>query len=573
MPANTNNSLSDLNDNKDFKFNKMLNDTKIANSDSNPDKRELDSLKIKYQNAKDENEKNIIGEKSDTLNEKINKTINNGTTDYHNSELFERSDNKGNKLPTSLFDRDAYIDYGRFIADGGIIQSGWKEYNKDDKGNFTINNFSPINEPVLFKDSSLFSENSPEFSNEGLSIEKLIKWSEKYPALQLRSQDFVYCKKLGYYPNNRLIVLRRFKGGVPDNLFDYFKSDSSKLQYTQPLATMVTWLNPDEEIIDMTFNENWKTFNESFLNVIKNAKSNYTTSSKKSETPKEQKNREVSESYEDLGTALSLETLISKDSSFRKEDGVPYTRSDSGNPNLIHQAMKREIGGGGLSSEINFSLKFEYELRYNKKIDSSIALLDLISNAMRMGTSESEFKYNMPYLKESDIIKKLINGDMANFTDVFLEKLTQLTKDISQSVKEQLKNATNFLNNVKTSDIKNLANATFKNATTYIISKYRESLKAALSADTGLPSGIWHVTIGNPKAPIISCGDLIITESTLKLGKELGYNDFPNSFEITYKLSSARPRGRQELIRIMNSGRGRLYVYPTAKDNPDYDLY
>ena len=58
-----------------------------------------------------------------------------------------------------------------------------------------------------------------------------------------------------------------------------------------------------------------------------------------------------------------------------------------------------------------------------------------------------------------------------------------------------------------------------------------------------------------------------------KLGKELGYNDFPNSFEVEYELESARERGRNELIRIMNSGRGRLYVYPNSTKNPDYDLY
>ncbi|MFM2392693.1 MAG: hypothetical protein RLZZ546_675, partial [Bacteroidota bacterium] len=41
----------------------------------------------------------------------------------------------------------------------------------------------------------------------------------------------------------------------------------------------------------------------------------------------------------------------------------------------------------------------------------------------------------------------------------------------------------------------------------------------------------------------------------------------------TYDLQSARPRGRNELIRIFNSGRGRLYVYKQPTLNPDYDMY
>lgn len=281
----------------------------------------------------------------------------------------------------------------------------------------------------------------------------------------------------------------------------------------------------------------------------------------------------TSEGYEDLLTALSLDGLTSvfggtkKD--YQREDGVPFTRSSTGNPNLIKQAMKRKTGGEGLESEITFKLKFEYELRYVNQIDPSIALLDLMSNAMRMGTSESEFKYNIPFLKNSDLIKGFINGDISKATEMFEKNIEIFTNDISKTTKNIMNNLKVLTKNVADKGVGGIA----KTSLQYIVSRYREDLKASLSVDTGLPSGIWHVTIGNPKAPIISCGDLIVESSRLKLGKELGYNDFPNSFEITYSLKSARPRGRNELIRIFNSGRGRLYVYKQTNLNPDYDLY
>ncbi len=559
MAENTNNSLSDLSNDGNNKFNRLLKDSDITKLSANQDTNasldtENNGLRSKLQGAKNNTEKNQLTSKIENNTNKINNNTNVSTSPTG----FDFDSN------LSLFDRDAMIDYGRYLNADGSVKSNWKEYNKSND-EYLLNNTAKINSPVLFKDNSLFSNsNNPDFSNEGLSIPKLITWSEKYPALQLRYQDFVYCKKLGYYPNNRLIILRRFKGGVPDNLFDYYRKDTAKVEFTQPLSTMITWLNPEDEIIDMEFNENWESYNSSFISTIKNS----INSMLKKDTSSDGINVPT-EGFEDLITSLSLDAFSNVNKNFKREDGVPYTRSSLGNPNLINKAMRRKTGGDGLESNISFSLKFEYELRYINKIDPSIALLDLMSNAMRMGTSESEFKYNIPFLKESDLIKGFVNGDISKATEMFEKNIKKFTDDLS-------KNLTDIINNTKTL-VKNTvdkgASGLLKNSVEYIVSRYREDLKASLSVDTGLPSGVWHVTIGNPKAPIISCGDLIISNSRLKLGKELGYNDFPNSFEITYDLQSARPRGRNELIRIFNSGRGRLYVYKQPTLNPDYDLY
>ncbi len=344
-------------------------------------------------------------------------------------------------LNQSLFDRDAMIDYGRYLNSDGSVKSNWKEYNQSNQ-EFILNNTAKINQPVLFKDTSLFSANNTTFSNEGLSIPNLVQWSEKYPALQLRYQDFAYCKKMGFFPNNRMVVLRRFKGGVPDNLFDYYKKDSARLEFTQPLSTMITWLSPEDEIIDMEFNEEWEEYGLSVITTIKNSVNNFIKGG-----VAETKNSS-SEGYEDLLTALSLNEISgvfggsTKD--YAKEDGVPFTRSSVGNPNLIKQAMKRKTGGDGLKSQITFKLKFEYELRYVNQIDPGIALLDLMSNAMRMGTSESEFKYNIPFLKSSDLIKGFINGDITKATDMFEKNVKVFTTDISTKVNDTINGMNQF---------------------------------------------------------------------------------------------------------------------------------
>jgi len=549
MATNTNNSLSDLTNNDLNKFNKMLSDDDIKKTkESTSSDSEKEGVNNLYKTSANDADKKKYTDKLDKINQK--KTQENTSLSSTQIDTFTKNDN-----PISLFDRNAYIDYARYIKSDGTVEKNWKEYNKDSNGDYTVNNKLPINKPVPFKDNSLDL-------NDGLSIPSLIAWSEKYPALQLRYQDFVYCKKLGYYPNNRLIVLRRFKGGVPDNLFDYYRTDTSKVQFTQPLATMITWLDPKDDIIDMTFNEKWKNYEESFINTVKNIFTNYKLSDKK----KEDSNN--NEGFEDLMTSLSIEELtkVFGNGDYRKEDGVPFTRSGIGNPNLIREAKRKD----SLESKITFKLTFEYELRYINDIDPSIAMLDLISNALRMGTSESEFKYNIPFLKESDLVKSFINGDMSKATEMFEKNIKKFTTDIQSKLQTLMNGLKEVAGKVlSTEGVKDIAS----NALTYIVSRYREDLKASLAVDTGLPSGIWHVSVGAPKNPIISCGDLIITKSELKLGKEFGYNDFPNSFEVIYTLESARSRGRQELIRIMNSGRGRLYVYPKSKDNPDYDLY
>ena len=570
----TNNSLSDLN-NQGHQFNTMLKDSDINQAkQSNQGEGTVDN---QVQTATALQEK-VQSSANDTQKATIQTAVENNTNSVQTTTPAPDPFNSVH----SLFDRSAYIDYARFILPNGNPATNWIEYKLNDQTQapsvsnlFTVNNTRTINQPVFYKDGSLFPSTSinPDFSNEGLSLNNLITWSEKYPALQMRYQDFVYCKKLGYYPNNRLIVLRRFKGGVPDNLFDYYTS-SSNVKYTQPLATMITWLEPDEEIMDMRFNENWEDHHDSFLNVLKNSKEKMIPKPVKKGSGGEPEPT-ISNTFEDLATALTLQQLLKTNVNLVKENGVPYTRSDIGNPNLVTEASKRKTNGEGLSSEIGFTVKFEYEMRYINKIDPGIAMLDLLSNAMRMGTSESEFRYNIPLLKNNDTIKALINGDIAKFTDSFSVDIKNLTQSLSNTLSSFIANNNTIttLSTASTASIGTAISGVATNALTYIISRYREDLKAALSADTGLPSGVWHISVGNPKSPFISCGDLLISSSKLKLGKELGYNDFPNSFVVEYELKSSRTRGRQEISRIFNAGRGRTYVYPQPKNNPDFDLY
>jgi hypothetical protein len=532
----TDNSLSDLNKDEGQIFTEMRKEESKSSDETNEATLETQELSTEGQSEDDK-------EANDSKNEVKRRK-------------YEDNAQELNIINNSLFDKNAYIDYARFILDGDI-QKNWKSYNRDGNGEFILNNERAINRIAPF-----------DYTNEEakpLDVPEIVRWSENYSSLQLRYQDFAYCKTLGYYPNNRLVVLRRFQGGTPDNLFDHVETNESKIEYVQPISTLVTWLSPEEDnMFEVTFNENWTEHENGVLSTISSSLTDFLSKSEKS--PESLGNTASDALLALLGDSLGDE--------FQREDGSDYaSQSMEGNPNLIRQSQRRLTGGKGLNSSISLSLTFEYEMRLINGIDPGIAMLDLISNCIRMGTSTSMFRFNIPALKEADIIKQFMNNDIEAATETFSEKIKNLTDSIKEKVNEYFNNIRETLISINEGSSLSGFSDTLGKAGNYIISRYREALKAAIAADTGLPSGTWHVTIGNPKAPVISCGDLIIEKSTLKLGNELGLNDFPNSFSVTYDLISARPRGRQELETIFNAGRGRIYTYKQASDNPDYNKF
>jgi hypothetical protein len=492
-------------------------------------------------------------------NAEMIKMLQDKIAEYERKQSVKRTSYNPNR---SLYDKTAFIDYARYVHDGD-----WDEYKRGANREYELNGGLHINRPVP-------GDEKVNISMDGLSIHEIIKWSEDYPALQLRFQDFVYCKNLGVLPNNRLIVLRRFRNGVPDNLFNHHANKLNKGESTfmQPIATMVSWLKPEENFISMSFSEQWRTNQQAdIFSLFKEAYQQVSGGNKGAQDKSGDFFNTELLNFSDTGVIYSILNALGYDT--KGSDGTsPYTNEPGGNPNLVRNSATRVVGGGGLSSNVGFTLKFEYEMRYIRGVDPGIAMLDLISNSFRMGTSVSQFRLDMSVLK-SENLKKIINNDFQIEWEKFAPQFMSIMGNVYKETTDFLANGYKYAKKVVTGGTEVLSDETQKfvdGTAKHIISRYREAIKAALSAETGMASGIWHVTIGNPKNPVISCGDLVITTSTLELGKELGYNDFPTTFSYSITLASARERGRNELERIFNAGRGRVYVYKKTSDNPDY---
>lgn len=489
----------------------------------------------------------------------------------------------------SLFEKDAYIDLGK-----GNAETGWGEYKKDEKDGKTFVLNSKITNPLNGYDILVKVENK----YTSYTIDDIITFTEKREQMKLEYQHFAYCSRLGFYPNNRLVTLRRFRGAVGDDIYqnpsNYDGAIGADLKSIalRPISTMVTWLKDDESLFGGTdgfsFGIVFSDYTDGFITTLKKSFTEYTSGTGGGDST-------TAPGWKDSLTNFAITSFVTGEdakgingnnqekSTLSKVDGTELGRSAANNPNMIGQGKRMD----SLKTDIKFSLTFEYQMRYISNIDPTIAMLDLLSTAMHMGGNESEFRYNIEKFVGKDEIAQNFYKLKYNNTAAVAQSImkTQLTTIINgvvdtaknifdgiataagQFIEELTDTVTGKPTKKKTT---NLTDEIAKN----IFDRYRESLKAAISVDTGLPSGGWHVMIGDPQNPFISCGDLVIgPDCAVKFGKELGPGGFPTSFSVTYNLVQARSRGRQEIMKMFNGGRGRVYTYKAAKDNPDYGIF
>ena len=100
-----------------------------------------------------------------------------------------------------------------------------------------------------------------------------------------------------------------------------------------------------------------------------------------------------------------------------------------------------------------------------------------------------------------------------------------------------------------------------------IINKYKVKIIGVINSLTGTPSGPWHITIGNPKHPIFSSGDMIVDNVKMTLGNVLSFNDLPSNITLEVEFKSARNLGGQEIFQKLNCGKERTYVVADGYEN------
>ncbi len=471
--------------------------------------------------------------------------------------------NTGKKQPTNLKGKDGnIIDSPVSLFSGGTLPNFWANIktsgtNLDPTG--TSREYDGFSREDLHNndvyDTSLLN-----------IIEKLSK--SKMAAL--RPQDFAYLKNVGVFPNNRLMIARRFLAPVKDNIMGSDVGGS-------PKSILISWNPEGENFLDISFGEIWDDAKADFTDVLNSIGEQI--SSKGSGTKG---------LGSGLGKGIGLTPLpgfteqLQRD--FLASIGILDKDGDdavlpSGNPNLIKKAkQRRTLGygreGSGLNCTVSIKMKVEYEQKFISGIDPTIAWMDIISNILVFGTSKStnyglsdKFRGKIdtwtsnPSILISDIatglksalnsIIELVNKSVGNLSDESnSDQNTTNDGNTEKTIKDKLSDALEASKNFASSLLDVAFDAFIKT-----IKKYKVELMGIANALSGAPSTPWHITIGNPLRPIFCSGDMYMSENVkLTLGPTLAFNDLPSNITVDFTLTNARPWGLQEIMAKFNTG-------------------
>lgn len=405
----------------------------------------------------------------------------------------------------------------------------------------------------------------------GCSIKELVEASSQGLMGQetYDYSDFMYCKHLGKVSNNYMITLRRFPLPVDDFIGASGEDAEERLSRSTKNAAnigcMVTWLgvsgNDMSSILKYNFKMPFKEEEAEWQDKHASADENATVLNGMFAAFDDTYRKQYQEGY--AGEAanaffshLGIQGLGNPPykgiADFRDTKSKVYGPIDSVRSTYVRDDK-------GLTYTQNFTLVFEYELRSYNGINGKQAMLDLISNILNVTYTTGSFwggGYKGYASHQSNIFANLnifkARGGFTNFVDAFSEDLTNFGGNIKNtfngSFKDSLKTIGNILNSIGGMLMSGMLNK---------LGRPQKAMYNALLSPA--PIGFWHVTIGNPKRPIMSLGNMIITDVQIEHQGPLGLDDFPTGLKVTVQLDRGKPRDLRDIEKIYMQGNDRIY--------------
>jgi hypothetical protein len=392
----------------------------------------------------------------------------------------------------------------------------------------------------------------------------------------LRPSDFAYLKYLGVYPNNRLMIARRFPSAINDNIF---------VKGGGPMSILITWRKPDEDFFDISFGEEWEDAKADFTQVLNNIGTDVLKLSPLGGVAgaafggvplpgfTEQLNRFVLEKIGIYESGASSELL------------------PAGNPNLIKAAKRRKtvdpgVAGSGLTCTVSVKFVCEYEQKFISGIDPTIVYMDILGNAARFGTSHHDSyglsgKFGKKIKGWVDNPKSILDDILRGVKEGLAQAKLEMSKIIAKQYDDQIAEAktkesdaeavpegeeeteSQRLEKEKKKEVENTDKMLkpvdviinkLGSSVAATVRKYREEIYGIVNALSLSPSTPYHVTIGNPLRPVFCSGDMYTSTVNLTLGKTLAFNDLPSDIKMEFTLQNARPWGLAEIMAKFNTG-------------------
>ena len=439
------------------------------------------------------------------------------------------------------------------------------------------------------------------------SIKKLVQLSNenKMGREIYKYADFMYCKQLGKFSNNRLITLRRFPLPIGDDISKYSSSEKDGLpNIPGDIGRLVCWMDDDNKLEDILKYEYHETFVEKTgqYQDINSKEENPERGSLGAllnlANPKYRKmvaggwnsDNKLLDSF--VGSSRITEFLLNSKGTNRSDAPEMLTRYDQ---NRIYEPKatikETHLYEGTLKFSQTFTLVFDYELRAYENINPKTAFLDLLNNIHQVtyrqgsfwggavwfigapqnkeGWRTTEALINKNFDSLSNSFDMLLRGNL-NIGDLFgnwANKLVSAAKEQISPIINGEKSVGEIAKNVgnKVADAANKYNVGDMLKGMFQNKLGRPALYATNSILSGEPVGPWHLTIGNPRNPIMSIGNLIIESSTIQHYGPLGFDDFPTGLKVTINLHHGRPRDMIEIGKMYTAGKTGIGV-PLSRD-------
>lgn len=404
-------------------------------------------------------------------------------------------------------------------------------------------------------------------SRDGLLGQETYDWS-----------DFMYCKYLGRLPNTYMITLRRFPFPVDDHISSsWYGSERSNYTANNPLSIgcMVTWLGtPGNDIsnilkysYNMPFTEEKAKWEESNLN----ADSSKGVLNQIAAMFDKTYMKDFANGYGGVNGATAINKIFGKNVvsegpySLGEIKNFRDNKKVYGPVDAIKDTYRRS--DEGLTFQHSFSLQFDYEMRSYSGINQRQAFLDLIANILTVTYSTGEFwggaYWNKNGMHQNNIFTNLpIFQNLGNptFTE-YAEKFSTSLSTITTSLKSAFTDENgNFTPRGIINGLKSYMNSLGGMLIGGVLNKLGRPQKVMLnSLLSPAPVGFWHVTIGNPKAPIMSIGNMIISNATIEHYGPFGIDDFPTGLRVKVDLKRGRGRDSREIEMLYMGGNARIY--------------
>lgn len=448
------------------------------------------------------------------------------------------------------------------------------------------------------------------------SVRKSILGNARY-----RYADFMYCKDLGKISNNHMITLRKFAIPVGDNIFRSTVAKTAGEGKDDPMSSigdvgrMITWFDTDDnklsDIMSYEYEASWKKLDAKIQQldsqeddegrgiagkIINNLSPGYNLQSARGINS----GGLLGQLMNSMGIGANSHEYQHNDVALGRnyDNNKVYTPRDTIQDTHIYE--------GKLTFKHEFTLNFSYKLRAYDNINPKSAFLDLLGNILtvtyRKGTfwgGKSEVlgakpnkagwqKYNnvLKGLSDAggDLWKNIFHLEGAN-TDGLLGALSQFGSslldivkgagmDIGGAASSAMQTAKDFLSgNITTHEVmgkvKTSVQAGAQKAADLNLGQVmmgsiknklgRPALYAFDSLLTGAKVGLWHVTIGNPKNPIATFGNLIMTNAKITHSGPLGFDDFPTDLHVSVTLKHAMSRDATEISKMYTKGQNGIY--------------